>query len=137
MLQNIVSILSDKMFCLNACSSLVVKVFRLQTLVASTNEESKDEVDISDIPGGPEAFEICAKFGYGMIVTLNAYNVLAARCAAEYLEMFEAIDKGNLVHKIDVFLSASIFRTWKDSIIVLQSRKSLQAWTENLKVINR
>src|SRR6185312_6699035 len=61
---------------------------------------------------------------------------LASRCAAEYLEMFETIDKGNLIYKIDVFLSASIFRTWKDSIIVLQSTKSLQQWTENLKVIN-
>ncbi|OEL36228.1 BTB/POZ domain-containing protein NPY2 [Dichanthelium oligosanthes] len=115
---------------------LLSKSSRLQTLVASTNEESNDEVDISDIPGGPAAFEICAKFCYGMIVTLNAYNVLAARCAAEYLEMFETIDKGNLIYKIDVFLSASIFRTWKDSIIVLQSTKSLQQWTENLKVIN-
>ncbi|XP_062202887.1 BTB/POZ domain-containing protein NPY4-like [Phragmites australis] len=115
---------------------LLSKSSRLQTLVASTNEENNDEVDISDIPGGPAAFEICAKFCYGMIVTLNAYNVLAARCAAEYLEMFETIDKGNLIYKIDVFLSASIFRTWKDSIIVLQSTKSLQHWTENLKVIN-
>ena len=115
---------------------LLSKSSRLQTLVASTNDESNDEVDISDIPGGPAAFEICAKFCYGMIVTLNAYNVLAARCAAEYLEMFETIDKGNLIYKIDVFLSASIFRTWKDSIIVLQSTKSLQQWTENLKVIN-
>nr|CAB3462467.1 unnamed protein product [Digitaria exilis] len=115
---------------------LLSKSSRLQTLVASTNEESNDEVDISDIPGGPAAFEICAKFCYGMIVTLNAYNVLAARCAAEYLEMFETIDKGNLIYKIDVFLSASIFRTWKDSIIMLQSTKSLQQWTENLKVIN-
>uniref|UniRef100_A0A0A9EVE9 NPH3 domain-containing protein n=1 Tax=Arundo donax TaxID=35708 RepID=A0A0A9EVE9_ARUDO len=115
---------------------LLSKSSRLQTLVASTNEESNEEVDISDIPGGPAAFEICAKFCYGMIVTLNAYNVLAARCAAEYLEMFETMDKGNLIYKIDVFLSASIFRTWKDSIIVLQSTKSLQPWTENLKVIN-
>ena len=105
-------------------------------MVASTNDESNDEVDISDIPGGPAAFEICAKFCCGMIVTLNAYNVLAVCCAAEYLEMFETIDKRNLIYKIDVFLSASIFRTWKDSIIVLQSTKSLQQWTENLKVIN-
>ena len=115
---------------------LLSKSSRLQTLVASTNDESNDEVDISDIPGGPAAFEICAKFCCGMIVTLNAYNVLAVCCAAEYLEMFETIDKRNLIYKIDVFLSTSIFRTLKDSIIVLQSTKSLQQWTENLKVIN-
>ncbi|XP_066372736.1 BTB/POZ domain-containing protein NPY4-like [Miscanthus floridulus] len=115
---------------------LLSKSSRLQRLVASSNEEKNDEVDISDIPGGPSAFEICAKFCYGMIVTLNAYNVLAARCAAEYLEMFETIDKGNLIYKIDVFLTSSVFRTWKDSIIVLQSTKSLLPWCENLKVIN-
>ncbi|CAL4943197.1 unnamed protein product [Urochloa decumbens] len=115
---------------------LLSKSSRLQRLVASSSEEKSDEVDISDIPGGPSAFEICAKFCYGMIVTLNAYNVLAARCAAEYLEMFETIDKGNLIYKIDVFLTSSVFRTWKDSIIVLQSTKSLLPWCENLKVIN-
>ncbi|CAD6268673.1 unnamed protein product [Miscanthus lutarioriparius] len=37
---------------------LLSKSSRLQTLVASTSEESNDEVDISDIPGGPAAFEI-------------------------------------------------------------------------------
>uniref|UniRef100_A0ACD5X651 Uncharacterized protein n=1 Tax=Avena sativa TaxID=4498 RepID=A0ACD5X651_AVESA len=116
---------------------LLSKSSRLQRLVASSNEENSDEVDMSDIPGGHSAFEICVKFCYGMIVTLNAYNVLAARCAAEYLEMFETIDKGNLIYKIDVFLTSSIFRTWKDSIIVLQSTKSLQPWSENLKVINQ
>ena len=105
----------------------------MQRLVASSNEESDDEVNISDIPGGSSAFEICAKFCYGMIVTLNAYNVLAARCAAEYLEMFETIDKGNLIYKIDVFLTSSIFRTWKDSIIVLQSTKSLLDKLKDLK----
>ncbi|CAN6282261.1 unnamed protein product [Urochloa humidicola] len=115
---------------------LLSKSSRLQRLVASSNEEKSDEVDISEIPGGPSAFEICAKFCYGMIVTLNAYNVLAARCAAEYLEMFETIDKGNLIYKIDVFLTSSVFRTWKDSIIVLQSTKSLLPWCENLKVLN-
>jgi hypothetical protein len=108
----------------------------LQRVVASSSEENNDEVDISGIPGGPSAFEICAKFCYGMIVTLNAYNVLAARCAAEYLEMYETIDKGNLIYKIDVFLTSSVFRTWKDSIILLQSTKSLLPWSENLKAIN-
>lgn len=115
---------------------LLSKSPRLQKLVAAINEESNDEIDVSDIPGGPAAFEICAKFCYGMIVTLNAYNVVAARCAAEYLEMHESIEKGNLIYKIDVFLNSSVFRSWKDSIIVLQSSKSLFPWSEDLKVVS-
>ncbi|KAK1359016.1 BTB/POZ domain-containing protein NPY2 [Heracleum sosnowskyi] len=116
---------------------LLAKSARLQKLVGTVDEGNVDEVDIHDIPGGPTAFEICAKFCYGMSVTLNAYNVVATRCAAEYLEMHESVEKGNLAYKIDVFLSSSIFRSWKDSILVLQSTKSLLPLFEELKLVSR
>ncbi|KAL1316152.1 BTB/POZ domain-containing protein NPY4 [Arachis ipaensis] len=115
---------------------LLSKSTRLQKLVSGTNEGNNDEVYIHDIPGGPVAFEICVKFCYGMVVTLNAYNVVAARCAAEYLEMYETVEKGNLIYKIEVFLNSSIFRSWKDSIIVLQTTKSLLPWSEELKIVS-
>lgn len=115
---------------------LLSKSARLQKLVANANDETSDEIHIHDIPGGPAAFEICAKFCYGMTVTLNAYNVVAARCAAEYLEMYETAEKGNLIYKIDVFLNSSIFHSWKDSIIVLQTTKSLLPWAEELKLVS-
>lgn len=117
---------------------LLSKSNRLQKLVSkANNEENEDEIQMVDFPGGPKAFEICAKFCYGMTVTLNAYNVVAARCAAEYLEMTEDIDRGNLIFKIEVFLNSSIFRSWKDSIIVLQTTKSLLPWSEDLKIVGR
>ncbi|KAK7352637.1 hypothetical protein VNO80_18061 [Phaseolus coccineus] len=116
---------------------LLSKSNRLQKLVSKANEENSDDIYLDDFPGGPKAFEICAKFCYGMTVTLNAYNVVAARCAAEYLEMTEDVDRGNLVLKIEVFLNSSIFRCWKDSIIVLQTSKSLLPWSEDLKIIGR
>ncbi|XP_027346926.1 BTB/POZ domain-containing protein NPY4-like [Abrus precatorius] len=115
---------------------LLSKSARFQKLLTNTNEENNDEVHIHDIPGGPAAFEICVKFCYGMTVTLNAYNVVAARCAGEYLEMYETFEKGNLIYKIEVFLNSSIFRSWKDSIIVLQTTKSLLPWSEELKVVS-
>lgn len=116
---------------------LLSKSMRLQKLVASASEENSDEIHIQDIPGGPAAFEICAKFCYGMTVTLNAYNAVATRCAAEYLEMHEAVEKGNLTYKIDVFLNSSLLRSWKDSIIVLQTTKSHMPWSEELKIVSR
>ncbi|KAL3621083.1 hypothetical protein CASFOL_035995 [Castilleja foliolosa] len=113
---------------------LLSKSARLQKLVSSSNG---DEITINDIPGGSSAFEICVKFCYGMTVTLNSHNVVSARCAAEYLEMHETVDKGNLIYKIDVFLSSSIFRSWKDSIMVLQTAKSLLPFSEELKLISQ
>ncbi|OVA19780.1 BTB/POZ-like [Macleaya cordata] len=116
---------------------LLSKSNYLQKLVLKANEENTDEIHLNDFPGGPNAFEICAKFCYGMTVTLNAYNVVAARCAAEYLKMTEDIESGNLIFKIEVFLNSSVFRSWKDSIIVLQTTKSLLPWSEDLKVVGR
>ncbi|CAO2842077.1 unnamed protein product [Amaranthus hypochondriacus] len=115
---------------------LLSKSSLLQKLVSAANEQGSDEVTITEIPGGPAAFEICAKFCYGMVVTLNAHNVIAARCAAEYLEMYETVEKGNLAYKIDAFLNSVIFRSWKDSIIVLQTTKSTLPWSEDLKLIS-
>lgn len=114
---------------------LLAKSACLKKLVAASNGESNDEIHIPDIPGGPSAFEICVKFCYAMVVTLNAHNVVAALCAAEYLEMHEAVEKGNFIYKIEVFLNTSIFRSWKDSIIVLHTSKSLLPWSEDLKVV--
>ncbi|KAL9264613.1 BTB/POZ domain-containing protein [Drosera capensis] len=114
---------------------LLSKSSFLQNLITSASEETNDEVFINDIPGGAAAFEVCAKFCYGITVTLSAHNVIAVRCAAEYLGMHETVEKGNLAHKIDIFLSSSIFRGWKDSIIALQTTKSLLPWAEDLKLV--
>ncbi|GMN37866.1 hypothetical protein TIFTF001_007173 [Ficus carica] len=116
---------------------LLSKSAQLQKLVTTASDDQSDGVYIDDIPGGSDAFEICAKFCYGMTVTLNAHNVVVARCAAEYLGMHETIEKGNLIYKIDVFLSSSIFRSWKDSIIVLQTTNSLLSMPEELKLVGR
>lgn len=116
---------------------LLSKSNRMQRLVSEASEENTNDITISDIPGGHKAFEICAKFCYGVTVTLNAYNITAVRCAAEYLEMTEDVDRGNLVYKIEVFLNSGIFRSWKDSIIMLQTTKSLLPWSEDLKLVTR
>jgi hypothetical protein len=116
---------------------LLSKSSLLQRLIIEASQNGTDEAVIHDIPGGVKTFEICAKFCYGMVVTLNAYNVIAARCAAEYLGMTEDVDKSNLIFKIEVFLNSGIFRSWKDSIIALQTTDALLPWSEELKLAGR
>lgn len=101
------------------------------------SEENSDEVHIDDIPGGDLAFELCAKFCYGIAVTLNAHNVFVARCAAMYLEMTEDIERGNLIYKLEVFINSSILRSWKDSIIALQTTASLPSSSEEIQMVGR
>ncbi|KAI4965609.1 hypothetical protein ZWY2020_051276 [Hordeum vulgare] len=87
---------------------LLSKCARFQKLIPTTGDENID-IHIHDIPGGPKALRY---------------------------EMNETVDKGNLIYKIDVFLSSSIFRSWKDSIIVLGTTKAHLPWSEDLKLVS-
>ncbi|KAH7444869.1 hypothetical protein KP509_02G094700 [Ceratopteris richardii] len=89
------------------------------------------------MPGGPEAFELASKFCYGVAVDLTASCIAGLRCAAEYLEMTEDLEDGNLISKTEAFLSFVVLASWKDSITVLQHCEGLSPWTENLQIVRR
>ncbi|XP_054825048.1 BTB/POZ domain-containing protein At1g67900-like [Prosopis cineraria] len=117
---------------------LLSKCLRLQRLCLESPDTSPPQiVQLPDFPGGVEAFELCAKFCYGITITLSAYNVVAVRCAAEYLQMTEDVEKGNLIYKLEVFFNSCILHGWKDSIAALQSTKALPLWSEDLAITSR
>ncbi|XP_022735211.1 BTB/POZ domain-containing protein At1g67900-like [Durio zibethinus] len=117
---------------------LLSKCLRLQRICSECPETLQHQIiQLPDFPGGIEAFELCAKFCYGITITLSAYNIVAARCAAEYLQMTEDIEKGNLVYKLEVFFNSCILHGWKDSIVTLQSTKGYPLWSEDLGITSR
>ncbi|PWA98561.1 phototropic-responsive NPH3 family protein [Artemisia annua] len=117
---------------------LLSKCLRLQRLCSESPESGQHQIiQLPDFPGGTESFELCAKFCYGITITLSAYNIVSARCAAEYLQMTEDVEKGNLVYKLDVFLNSCILNGWKDSIVTLQSTKPFHLWSEELGITSR
>ncbi|XP_020217386.1 BTB/POZ domain-containing protein At1g67900 [Cajanus cajan] len=118
---------------------LLSKCLRLQKLCSESPDSSSQHqvVQLADFPGGVEAFELCAKFCYGITITLSPYNIVAARCSAEYLQMTEEVEKGNLIQKLEVFFNSCILRGWKDSIVSLQTTKALPMWSEDLGITSR
>ncbi|CAM0945576.1 unnamed protein product [Alopecurus aequalis] len=93
--------------------------------------------DLDDLPGGADSFELAARFCYGMAVDLTASNISGLRCAAEYLEMTEDLEEGNLIFKTEAFLSYVVLSSWRDSIVVLKSCEGLSPWAENLQIVRR
>ncbi|CAA6667404.1 unnamed protein product [Spirodela intermedia] len=89
---------------------LLSKCGRLQDLIVLAEEENDGEIRLPGMPGGAAAFEICAN---------------------------ESVEKGNLIFKLDVFLSSSVLRSWKDSIVLLQTTKALLPWSEDLNLVGR
>ncbi|PSS28534.1 BTB/POZ domain-containing protein [Actinidia chinensis var. chinensis] len=118
---------------------LLSKCLRLQRLCSESLENSQQHqiVQLPDFPGGVEAFELCAKFCYGITITLSAYNIVSTRCAAEYLQMTEDVEKGNLIYKIEIFFNSCILSGWKDSIVTLQTTKAFSSWSEELGITSR
>lgn len=117
---------------------LLSKCLRLQRICSESPEVCQNQtIQLPDFPGGVEAFELCAKFCYGITITISAYNIVAARCAAEYLQMTEEVEKGNLVYKLEVFFNSCILHGWRDSIVTLQTTKAFPLWSEDLAITSR
>ena len=110
---------------------------RLNRLVFESRDTNKDHIKLPQMPGGAEAFEFCVKFCYGIPVELTPQNVATLRCAAEYLEMADSLEDGNLVSKTEHYLSFVILASWKDSIAVLQSCQRLLPWAEEAQIVRR
>ncbi|XP_047315147.1 root phototropism protein 3 [Impatiens glandulifera] len=110
---------------------------KMNRLICETRDTDLSKVIIDDLPGGHEAFEQAAKFCYGVAVDLTATNISGLRCAAEYLEMTEDLEEGNLIFKTEAFLSYVVLSSWRDSILVLKSCEKLSPWSENLQIVRR
>ncbi|XP_021776281.1 root phototropism protein 3-like [Chenopodium quinoa] len=116
---------------------LISRCGRLSRIIYETHEGDLNKINLDDLPGGPESFELAAKFCYGIAVDLTAANISGLRCAAEYLEMTEDLEEGNLIFKTEAFLSYVVLSSWRDSIIVLKSCEKLSPWAENLQIVRR
>lgn len=119
---------------------LLSKCLHLQALCAAESTAGAADhgaIELPAFPGGADAFEICAKFCYEITVTLSAANVVPVRCAAEYLQMTEAADRGNLIAKIEVFFKSCILPRWKDTLVALQCARQYAASCEELRITGR
>ncbi|KAG7532392.1 NPH3 domain [Arabidopsis thaliana x Arabidopsis arenosa] len=118
-------------------SSLVPKCGLLQRLCTDSEESDTVTIELNDIPGGADAFELCAKFCYGITINLSAHNLVNVLCASKFLRMSDSVEKGNLLTKLEAFFHSCVLQGWKDSIVTLQSTAKLPEWCENLGIIRK
>ncbi|KAG6476695.1 BTB/POZ domain-containing protein At1g67900-like [Zingiber officinale] len=103
---------------------LLSKCLRLQKLCSEIQDAGEIAVvHLPEFPCDADAFELCAKFCYGIAITLSALNIVPVWCAAHYLRMSDDADRGNLLGKLDVFFRSCILRRWKDTLVALQSTR--------------
>ncbi|KAK8918451.1 BTB/POZ domain-containing protein [Platanthera zijinensis] len=116
---------------------LLSKSGLLEKLIAEKSNEEGCIIELPDLPGSSKAFELVAKFCYGMKMELTSSNVVYARCAAEDLQMTEEVSEGNLVSKSEAFLNQVVLRSWRESLKVLQTCNELLPRAEDLSIVKR
>ncbi|MBA0591599.1 hypothetical protein Gorai_008608 [Gossypium raimondii] len=94
-------------------------------------------MNLSLIPGGPEAFELAAKFCYGINIEITLSNVAMLRCAAHFLEMTEEFVQKNLEARTEAYLKDTVLPNISNSISVLHRCECLSPVSEEINLVNR
>ncbi|MBA0846177.1 hypothetical protein Goarm_023236 [Gossypium armourianum] len=83
---------------------LVSRSGRIRKLLIDAKDTKISRINLSSAPGGPEAFELAAKFCYGINVEITLSNVAMLRCISHYLEMAEEFAENNLEARTEAYL---------------------------------
>ncbi|XP_021723314.1 BTB/POZ domain-containing protein At3g08570 isoform X1 [Chenopodium quinoa] len=104
---------------------LVTRSGKIRKMVADAKDSKVSKLELHNLPGGSQAFELAAKFCYGMNFEITAGNVAYLRCAAEYLEMTEDYQQENLIVRTEAYLDEVVVQSIEKSVEVLSACESL------------
>ncbi|XP_059293518.1 BTB/POZ domain-containing protein SR1IP1 [Lycium ferocissimum] len=116
---------------------LVSKCGYIRKFLSESNDVDVSTIEIPDIPGGADAFELAAKFCYGINFEISTENIALLRCAAEYFEMTEEYAVGNLVGRTESYLNEVAIKSLAGAVSVLHGSENLVPIAEKVKLVSR
>ncbi|KAK9292810.1 hypothetical protein L1049_020790 [Liquidambar formosana] len=78
-------------------------------------------IQIDNLPGGSEIFELVVKFCYGWKIDLTSTTIAPLYCAAHFLEMNDDLEQGNFIFKTEAFLSFVLLSSWRDTFHIFKT----------------
>ncbi|CAL5372790.1 unnamed protein product [Camellia sinensis] len=116
---------------------LVSKCGYIRKMVTKSSDINLSTIDLPHIPGGAEAFELAAKFCYGINFEISTENIATLRCMAEHLEMTEDYAVSNLVGRTEAYLNEVALKSLAGAISILHSSENLFPTAEETKLVSR
>lgn len=113
------------------------KIKRLVEELSKTDAIANPLLEFSDFPGGPDIFELAAKFCYSINFDITVANAAQLRCAAEFLEMTDDYGAENLHCRTEAFLNEVVLSSIEKSTAVLLTCTPILQHAEEAKVVNR
>ncbi|KAF9688386.1 hypothetical protein SADUNF_Sadunf02G0192000 [Salix dunnii] len=115
---------------------LVSRSGRIRKLVAEHRDPDISRVELLNLPGA-DAFELAAKFCYGINFEITSSNVAQLCCVADYLEMTEDFSKDNLGSRAEEYLESIVCKNLEMCVEVLQQCENLIPLADELRIVSR
>lgn len=116
---------------------LVSRSGKIRRLVAEAKDAKLARLTLHATPGGAPAFELAAKFCYGVHVDITVANVAMLRCAARYLQMTDDFSDKNLELRAEAFLRDAVLPSIASSVAVLRTCEALLPAAEDVNLVAR
>ncbi|XP_065875255.1 BTB/POZ domain-containing protein At5g48800 isoform X1 [Euphorbia lathyris] len=116
---------------------LVSRSGRIRKVVAEHRDADISRVELLNLPGGAEAFELAAKFCYGINFEITSANVAQLCCISDYLEMNEDFSQDNLGSRAEEYLESIVCKNLEMCVEVLQQCENLLPLADELKIVSR
>ncbi|GLT24964.1 hypothetical protein SLA2020_001230 [Shorea laevis] len=116
---------------------LVSRSGRIRKLVAEHRDSDISRVELLNLPGGADSFELAAKFCYGINFEITSSNVAQLCCVSDYLEMTEEFSKDNLGSRAEEYIDSIVCKNLEMCVEVLQQCEKLLPLADELKIVNR
>ncbi|XP_004495988.1 BTB/POZ domain-containing protein At1g03010 isoform X2 [Cicer arietinum] len=116
---------------------LVSRSGRIRKLLLEAKDSKVSRISLPSVAGGAEAFELAAKFCYGINIEFTLSNVAMLRCVAQFLEMTEDFAEKNLLIRAESYLKETVLLNTSSAISVLHRCETLLPFAEEINLVSR
>ncbi|XP_027366323.1 BTB/POZ domain-containing protein At1g03010-like [Abrus precatorius] len=116
---------------------LVSRSGRIRKLLLEAKDSKVSRISLPNVPGGAEAFELAAKFCYGINVEFTLSNVAMLKCVAHFLQMTEEFAEKNLETRAEAYLNDTVLPNISSTISVLHRCETLLPISEEINLVSR
>ncbi|CAL0302448.1 unnamed protein product [Lupinus luteus] len=116
---------------------LVSRSGRIRKMLLEARDSKVSRISLPNVPGGAEAFDLAAKFCYGINIEFTLSNVGMVRCAAHFLEMNDEFSEKNLVTRAESYLKEIVLPNITSTISVLHHCETLLPISEQIGLVSR
>ncbi|KAH0462324.1 hypothetical protein IEQ34_009899 [Dendrobium chrysotoxum] len=116
---------------------LVSRSGKIRKLLSESKDLKVTRINLQGFPGGAEAFELAAKFCYGISIEITLQNVAMLHCTAHYLQMTEDFSEKNLELLTELYIKDSVMPSIRNSITVLHHCQNLLPVAEEINLVGR